>query len=788
MQTVDKDSGTSILTATHWGIVRAEVKNGRLVSLAPFERDEAPSSNLDLLAALPYADARIQHPMVREGFLKSGALSREHRGEDRFFQVSWEEALDLAAREIRRVYREHGPSAVFGRSYGWMSPGKVNSAVTLARRLLNLCGGFVPCVNSYSTAAISTILPYVVGQSDPRTTAWDVVLAESERIVFWGANPLFTNDVDWLTTLHQGTGNLKKLKDKVEAGCIKTYSVNPIQTDTGVFLDSRWIAPRPGTDCALMLGTIHELVATGEADFAFLKRCTSGYERFLDYVSGRTDGITKTPEWAETKTGVSAATIREFAHDLAQHRTMIMMGWGPQRAQFGEQVPWMGFALAAVLGQIGLPGGGIGTNYHYSSGGCPNAMGPLLGGISAKVPAVWRTASTPCVSPIPVARFVDCFLHPGKTIDFNGRRVTYPDVKLVLWAGGNPFAHQPDTNKLLRAWKKPEAVTVVDSVWTATARHADIVLPAATLFERNDITNIGSYTNDGIVAMHQVIEPQGEAKSDYWIFSELAKRLGIEPQFTEGLDEMGWIRQLYDDARRSGDRMGISLPDFEAFWKKGVVLFDRDEAAQRFIAFEKFRHDPDSHPLGTDSGLIELFSPRIESYGYADCPPHPAFIEPVEGVNTRTIEAPLALVAPKSRIRLHSQLDGALWEEGEASASDHEPCWIHPTDARSRGISTGDVVLVRNQRGAILAQAFVTERVMPGVVVVHHGAWYSPKELGAVEGFDGMRVDLRGNSNTLTLDEPTSSLACGNIASTALVAVSKWTTDRPSETVRTSLL
>ena len=792
----DSAAETSVLTASHWGIVRATVRDGRIVRVAPFELDRAPSPNLDRLANLPYSPSRIRYPMVREGYLKAKAGSasnahRANRGKEKFVRVSWKKALDLVASEIRRVYEQYGPSAVFGRSYGWMSTGKVNGAVTLQRRLLNLMGGFVPCENSYSTAAVGKILPYVVGTSDPRSTSWDVVLEKSERVVFWGADPLVTNDVDWLTTLHQGTSYLRALKEKG----IRTVSVNPIRTDTAEFLGSEQISPRPGTDCAMMLGMIHKLVRTKEADLEFLKTHTSGWREFLDYVEGKTDGIAKTPAWAETKCGVPAAKIAGFAHDLKAHRTMLMVGWGIQRIRYGEQSHWMAFALASVLGQIGLPGGGIGTNYHYSSGGSPVARGPFLGGISGKPkPAKAAVTANFCEhfreafgGAIPVSRFADCFLHPGKTIDFNGRKVTYPDVRLVMWAGGNPFAHQSDTEKVRRAWAKPETVVVTDTVWTATARHADIVLPAATFWEHDDITSIGTYSNDGIAAMHRAIPPQWESKSDYAIFSALAERLGCAEEFTEGLDEHGWIRRLYEDAKAKGDALGVAMPEFEEFWKKDCVLFDVKEKERHFVAFEDFRKDPKTHPLSTESGLIQLYSPKIAGYGYDDCLGHPAYFEPPEGVNTATKATPLALMTVKSRRRLHSQLDGTLVFENrsggglagiEDPASEpvavdgREPLWIHPSDAEARGIRSGDLVLVANGRGRALAGAYVTDRVTEGVVVLRHGAWYAP-----VETEDGT-LDVRGNSNTLTLDEPTSKLACGNIASTALVEVSEWTGER----------
>ena len=202
------------------------------------------------------------------------------------------------------------------------------------------------------------------------------------------------------------------------------------------------------------------------------------------------------------------------------------------------------------------------------------------------------------------------------------------------------------------------------------------------------------------------------------------------------------------------------------------MLFDVREKDRKFVAFEDIRKDPKAHSLDTESGLIQLYSPQIAGYKYADCLGHPSYFVPSEGVNTKTQDTPLALMACKSRYRMHSQLDGTT-SHHFANIEDREPCWINPADAKIRGIESGDVVLVRNKRGALLAGAYVTDRVMPGVVVVHHGAWFAP-----MDG-NGRRIDVHGNSNTLTMDVPTSSLACGNIASTALVEVVKWKGELP---------
>ncbi len=758
-----------VISAGRWGIFYVNVQGGKITHLRPFEHDYAPSINLNGYGQLPYSRARIRHPYVREGFLKEGPKSKAKRGDEKFVRVSWETALDLAAKHIDQVYDNYGPSAVWGHSYGWQSTGRVNSAMYVVNRLLRLRGGYIEAQNNYSNAAIRRILNYVVGTGDARSTSWEMVVKHSQRVVFWGADPIVTNDIDWYTTLHNGAGYLRALKEKGT----KTYAVNPLYPDTGAFLGSEWIAPRPGTDPAMMLGMMHELLKSKKADMAFLKTYTAGYQELIDYILGKEDGIEKTPEWAAKQCGVPAEKIRAFVHDLADNRTMIMMGWGIQRIQFGEQPHWMGWALCAMLGQIGLPGGGIGTNYQYSNGGTPMANGPFLAGLSASPKPVkvsdkpWKGSKQ-----MPVARFPDCFLNPGKTIDFDGKKVTYPDVRLVFWGGGNPFGHQPQTFQVEEAFKRPDCVICSDIVWTATARHADIVFPACTTFEHNDISNIGTYSNDGIVAMKKAIEPQWESKTDFWIADQLARRMGMGDAFSEGLTEEEWIEKLYNQSRDFGAKMGIDLPDFKTFWEKGYVLFDVDQKSRDYVAFADFRADPKAHALSTESGLIQLFSPKVAGYGYPDCKGHAMYFPPKEGVGAATKEFPLAYVCCKSRYRLHSQLDSTP-SHNLADIDSREPCWIHPKDAKVRGIVQGDLVMVSSRRGKLMAAAYITERTQPGVVVVHHGAWFDPQTT------ENGRVDVHGNANSLTMDVPTSRLAQGNVASTGNVQVEKWTAELP---------
>lgn len=378
-----------MLTASHWGLFYAKTKDGRLVAVRPFEGDRAPSPNLSSLVEHPYSSARIQTPMVRRGYLEKGSASRAGRGADEYVPVSWDKALDLAAGELRRIYETYGPSAVWGRSYGWKSTGSVNNAIALMQRLLSLLGGWVETGNSYSTAAISTILPYAVGGKLFKPTAWPVIMEKTERIVFWGCDPLITNDIDWATTLHQGIAEIRRLKDHPR---IRTIAVNPLRPKTADVVGSRWMPVKAGTDAALMLGMMYVLITENRLDRAFLANCVTGWDEMEAYILGTEDGVKKTPEWAEIGCGVPAQQIQSFARELSEHRSMIMFGWGPQRARYGEQPPWMAVALACALGQIGLPGGGIGVSYHYESGGWPVGKGPVLGQIPARPKAVWQSA------------------------------------------------------------------------------------------------------------------------------------------------------------------------------------------------------------------------------------------------------------------------------------------------------------------------------------------------------------------------------------------------------------
>jgi trimethylamine-N-oxide reductase (cytochrome c) len=759
-------------TATHWGPVYAHVEGGKFVRVTPFSKDPYPSRVLNSFADRVYASSRIKSPMVRADFLKRGAQSdTSQRGRGEFVRVTWQDALDLVARELKRVKSAHGNQAIFAGSVDWHSVGFLHNPPVLLRRLLNLNGGFVDCSGDFSVQAAATILPHVVGDAEvyDQQSAWPTILKHTNVLVLWGANLMINNLIGWNPTDHYVYSALPQLKKSQ----VRIISIDPRRTETAEYLGADWVPLRPNTDVALMLGIAHTLYTEKLYDRNFLAKYTFGFDRFLEYVLGKTDDHPKTPEWAAAITQVPASTIRSLARTIARGRTMLMGGWAIQRQDHGEQPPWMLVTLAAMLGQIGLPGGGFGFGYHYASGGVPAADAPEISGIDA--------GTNPVKLVIPYDHMIsDLLLHPGQTIDFNGQKLTFPDIKLVYWAGGNPLSHQMDRNRQIEAWRRPETIIVNEIFWTPTAKFADIVLPVTTTFERNDLEIMGEYSHRYILAMHKVVDPLYEARSDYAIFSDLSDRLGVRDKYTAGRDEMGWIRSFYDAARKKAGRAHPNMQSFDQFWQKGYVEFPIPATATEFVKFADFRANPALHALGTPSGRIEIYSKTIEGYHYEDCPPHPSWLEPVEWLGSSTAkEYPLHLISPHPKDRLHSQLNNTSirqWYE----ISGREPILLHPTDAKARGISNGDVVRVFNRRGQFLAGAVVTDQIRPQVVAVHEGSWYDPDKPGEIGA-----LDKHGNVNLVTSDKSASKLSQGNIANTVLVQVEKYRETPPPVTAFT---
>ncbi|WP_187991364.1 molybdopterin-dependent oxidoreductase [Escherichia coli] len=448
---------------------------------------------------------------------------------------------------------------------------------------------------------------------------------------------------------------------------------------------------------------------------------------------------------------------------------------------FGDNATWiapnMGTDVALMLGiahTLMTQGKHDKVFLEKYTTGNPTRVGGVLPEMSAAIAGqASEAADDGGMTAIPVARIVDALENPGGKYQHNGKEQTYPNIKMIWWAGGGNFTHHQDTNRLIKAWQKPEMIVVSECYWTAAAKHADIVLPITTSFERNDLTMTGDYSNQHIVPMKQAVAPQFEARNDFDVFADLAELLkpGGKEIYTEGKDEMAWLKFFYDAAQKGARAQRVTMPMFNAFWQQNKLIeMRRSEKNEQYVRYGDFRADPVKNALGTPSGKIEIYSKTLEKFGYKDCPAHPTWLAPDEWKGTAD-EKQLQLLTAHPAHRLHSQLNYAELRKKYAVA-DREPITIHTEDAARFGIANGDLVRVWNKRGQILTGAVVTDGIKKGVVCVHEGAW-PDLENGLCKN---------GSANVLTADIPSSQLANACAGNSALVYIEKYTGNAPKLT------
>ena len=743
------------LTSSHWGAYRVETENGAIKALHAFEEDGDSSPIGSGFVDVLDAPSRIRAPMIRKSWLESGPGSRNQlRGVDPFIEVSWEKAESLVAAELNRVREAYGNRAIFGGSYGWSSAGRFHHAQGQLHRFLKCIGGYTRSVGTYSFAAAEAMIPHVLGdywQLLLQTTSWRSVIDHGQLVVAFGGMPLGNGQVN---AGGMGRHVQREMMQKAREAGVEFFNIGPIRADVDAAFDPEWIQLRPGTDPALLLAIGKTLLDENLYDPEFLDSHTAGFSQFRDYLNGTEDGIARDADWASPICAVPADTIRKLARRMAANRTMISVSWSLTRQHHGEQPFWAAVNVAAMLGQIGLPGGGVSFGYSSSNG---------IGCHYTKIPGGSFPQGVNAISDlIPVARISDMLLNPGAPFHFNGQEYEYPDIHLLYWAGGNPFHHHQDLNKMLEAWQKPDTIIVNEWCWNSMAKHCDVVLPCTTTLERNDI---GLAPRDPyIISMQKAVEPVVGSRNDYDIFAGIARAMGIETEFTEGRTEAEWIESIYADTVERCAAQGIELPDYAEFRAKG---WHKVEApSEPVVMLKAFREDPDANPLATPSGKIEIFSETVAGFDYADCPGHPAWMEPLEWLGGDTSEYPLHLISNQPKNKLHSQLDhGAYCREGKIHK--REPITMHPKDAQQRGLTDDDIVRVFNGRGACLGALIIDDSVMQGVVQMSVGAWYDPLEPGKPS------LCKHGNPNVLTPDVGSSQLAQGPIAHTCLVEV-EW--------------
>ena len=742
--------------ASHYGPFKAVVKNGVLIGVQPLPGfDPMPTQMLlEGVLSRTYHPTRVQYPMVRRSYLANprGDVKAHLRGKEPFVRVSWEDALALVADASLRTIEQHGNDAVFSSSYGGWSHAGVLRPQVLQGRLFGLIGGHSVTTGDYSGGASQISLPHIIGDMEVYSpqTAWEVIRDNTEVFVLVGCDPIKNNRVEYTVADHGMYGPWEQIRDN---GC-KFISINPQKTASDAYLNADWVRIIPNTDVALFLGMAYHVLEQGLEDRAYMDKYTTGADKWIAYVKGEGDDKTaKTPEWASAITGIDAAKIRELAELLAKSKTEIAGAWSLQRAHHGEMTHWAIINFAALTGKIGKPGEGVGFSWHYGSGGMPQSGKATPSGLSQGKNFVTEYI-------VPASRITEALENPGAEVVYNGNVRKYPDVHMIYNAGNNFMSHQQDTNRLIKALQKVTTIVSQDVWWTAATRWADIVLPASSPLERDDMSVGGTYSNDKIYAMKKIIEPLGESRSDFEIFAALSDLFYKQSAYIEDQQFPEYIDIMKFAYAKTG---AAEHTPFEEFWEKGYALQPAPKEARAWVRHGDFYTDPEGKPLHTKSGKIEMFCETIANMNLEDCPGMPMWLEPAEYLGNAK-KGQLHVVSPHPWYRLHSQLDQSESLRDMYKVQGREPVRINAEDAAARGIADGDLVEIYNDRGTVIAGAVISDEIMPGVISIYEGCWPSLDSKGRCNS---------GLVNFLTSTQKSSGLSQATTANTCLASIRK---------------
>ena len=738
--------------ASHYGPFEAVVRDGKIVGInAMMELDARPTEMLTYgILDRTYDKTRVNYPMVRKSYLEgweSGDTKPELRGKEEWVRVDWDTAWSLAAKALLDTATNHGNEAIFSSSYGGWSNAGVFRPNVLQGRLLNLMGGCTNTAGDWSAGAGQVVMPHIIGDMEVYSaqSAWETIRDNTEVFVLVGCDPIKNNRIEYRVADHGMYAHWEEIRDNG----VKFISINPQHTATDEYLGAERTAIIPNTDTALFLAMAYHALEMGWDDQEYMAKYTVGADKWIAYVKGETDGLPKTPAWAAKITGIEEAKIKELCELIATSNTAIAGSWAIQRAQHGEMAYWSIVNFQALLGKIGKPGQGVGFSWHYGNGGMPQGGNATPVGMSQGRNFVKKI--------VPASRITEALENPGMEFFYNGQTNQYPDIKLIFNAGNNFMSHQQDTNRLIRALQKVETIICVDVWWTAATRWADIVFPASSTLEQDDITSGGTYSNDRVYAMKKVIEPIADSKPDYEIFEGLADKLGLWAQFTDSEDKMYHIKLAYEASGAAKE-----VP-FEEFWEKGYARMPVPAEARKWTRHGAFFEDPEANPLHTSSGKVEMFCQTIADMDLDDCPGMPMWLEKHEYLGVAK-EGQLHVVSPHPWYRLHSQMANSERLRDLYMVQGREPVRINAEDAAARGIEDGDLVELYNKRGTVIAGAVVSDDIMPGVVSIYEGGW--PQ-------LDSKGRDNSGLANFLTSTQRASGLSEATTANTTLIEMRK---------------
>ena len=734
-----------------------------------------------------YATNRLRYPTKRKHWEPITGGDKSLRGRDEWERITWDEALDYVAAELKHTLDTYGNSAI-------LAMHRPNPKKQVIHGLLSKLGGFVQELDSHSYGTFGFGMAHIgiapmgwVGAIDRYS------LLKCENIVLYAAN-----------TVWSAAGNPAMWLWEAKKQGAQFVSVGPDYNVTAALMDARWIPVRPGTDTAFLLAVAYTMVKNDEKagnviDWDFLHTYTVGFdaetmpadaksdENFRGYLLGEYDGVPKTPEWATEICGTPVEDIEWYADLMSKQNSVgIFYSFGAARCYGAESFPQLIHTVGAMGGHMGRLGHAcVNCNEASAFNGGTNAVTsksnaePLIPNpLNEWVPAhtLWRSIVEGEYT------YTGNHLYGGGTASALEKRKL--DIHLIWHSHQAAIGTIPDINAAIEAHRKVDFVVADNIFYTPNVQYADIVLPVCTPWESWQPGDGIAATNcDTAIFPQKIMEPLYESKSTIWVARQLAKRMGIDPDevclkseeqlffdWTAGATvtnadgtKTPLATLTQEDIDKWHEKLGIEWPtgpqqgimSFDELLEKGV--YTRKRSANDGIVslgWKSFVDDPVKNPLKSESGKFEIYcqayADECNMQGRSIIKPYPSYtVAPgsyqasfTDWDNKVRGEYSFQVFTPHYLRRAHSVFDNSTWLR-EAFPN---PVFMNAGDAREMGIKEGDTVELYNERGSILRQAMPTECMMPGVLGVPHGAWPQIGDDGADRG--GAENVLIGGEST----------------------------------------
>lgn len=731
------------------------------------------------------SDTRVKYPLLRTDWSPDNP-NPSQRGRSGYKRISWDEALDIVVGQIHRIRDKYGSmEPVLVQADGHGQSGYLHSLHFWGHYLFqsiqqHLGWGWwtQQLRNPDSWEGYYWGAKHVWGFDDQlgepiQDAIWDDVLEHAEMVIFSGNDPEATGFG------MSGSIALQMPKWLKRAGA-KIVAISPDLNYACAVHADKWIPIKPNTDSALYLALSYVWINEGLYDKDYVASHTVGFDDYKRHVLGEDDGLPKTPKWASEITGIPVATIKALAREWRHKRTTLSVYFGGPKIR-GTHSHLVGRleAYALAMQGLGKPG------RHFLRTGNPSfykkwlaqvprytdvdrtgmATSTMLEYAIGKAPKsevfVPRTLVTEAIRNGSVSwrsttaafeKTADQFLQ----FKFPPRP-DHPGIRMIWNENGSQPGSWGAGWEWLEAMREPQIEFVVGvHPWLENdVLYSDLILPAQTSYEHDDIIAGQRCDILGLFYQEQAIKPVGESKSDYDIHREIGLRLGLDEAFPTGEEQ---LRTAYERTL-AFTKHKISWEDFKT---RKYIVYDCPTWEEWVDIKKEYGYGPHEggmsfywnkgSGLETPSGKIEFVSGLISKLDAADTerPPVAKWVTHSEMASSKkALDYPLLVMSNHPRFRFHVQGDDIDWiqEIHKVRGSDgymYEPCWIHPTDAAARNIKSGDVIMVHNNRGAVLCGAVVTERIIPGAISIDHGAKID------VVALDNKLVDRGGCINLIS--------------------------------------